>query len=89
MALCDLNVYDVSSSIHSLRRCIIFLVLKTEVKTLIHSHTVNNYQMGNQISDTRDHVLLTEPYFLPRGKNEHAAPCDGEAAHPNARRECV
>ena len=86
MALCDLNVYDVSSSTHSLRRCIIFLVLKTEVKTLIHSHTVNNYQMGNQIFLTPGIMYFSlNPTSYPGAKMNTLH----FATQPNAQRMCV
>lgn len=36
--------------------------------------------------DSRDHVLSTELYYLPRDKNEHAALRDSEMTHPKAER---
>lgn len=34
--------------------------------------------------DSRDHVLSTELYYLPRGKNEHAVLWDRKMTHPKA-----
>lgn len=41
------------------------------------------------VFDSKAHVLLTEPYYLPRDKKEHAVLLDSEVNHQEIQRMCV